>query len=160
MKKIILGTLDAWLTSRLSHRQSKPAYCIVDWRISSSKGNPNLTPLKTIFCSNLMLLPFESFHRIKCLALWKNQPTYSQLDLYHYHKFFWYQCCLEDKLEWNRKVHFMGYTWQSFSVNLIPIKTKKIKLSVHWKNKILWHNKIINRKMFYPDAVYVLVHTT
>jgi hypothetical protein len=74
--------------------------------------------LKNIFCSNLMLLPFESFHRIKCLALWKNQPTYSQLDLYHYHKFFWYQCCLEDKLEWNRKVHFMGNTWQSFSVNI------------------------------------------
>jgi hypothetical protein len=36
---------------------------------NSSKGNPNLTPLKNIFCSNLMLLPFESFHRIKCLAL-------------------------------------------------------------------------------------------
>ena len=75
---------------------------------TSLKINSNLTPLKTIFCSNLMLLPFESFHRIKCLALWKNQPTYSQLDLHHYHKFCWYQCCLEDKLEGNRKVRFCG----------------------------------------------------
>ena len=29
----ILGTLDAWSTSRLSHRPSKPAYYIVDCRI-------------------------------------------------------------------------------------------------------------------------------
>ena len=31
MKKI-LGTSDAWSTSRLSHRPSEPAYCIADWR--------------------------------------------------------------------------------------------------------------------------------
>ena len=35
MKKIILRTSDAWLTSHLSHLPSKPAYYIVDCRISS-----------------------------------------------------------------------------------------------------------------------------
>ena len=34
-EKKILGTSDAWSTSRLSHRPSKPAYYIVDCRISS-----------------------------------------------------------------------------------------------------------------------------
>ena len=34
-KKMILGTSDAWLMSRLFHRPSEPAYYIVDWRISS-----------------------------------------------------------------------------------------------------------------------------
>ena len=29
-KKIILGTSDAWSMSRLSHRASEPAFCIVD----------------------------------------------------------------------------------------------------------------------------------
>ena len=29
----LLGTSDAWLTSRLSHRPSEPAYYIVDCRI-------------------------------------------------------------------------------------------------------------------------------
>ena len=33
MKKIILGTSDAWSTIRLSHRPSDPAYYIVNWRI-------------------------------------------------------------------------------------------------------------------------------
>ena len=33
-KKIILGTSDAWSTSRLSHRPSELAYYIVDWQIS------------------------------------------------------------------------------------------------------------------------------
>ena len=32
--KKILGMSDAWSTSRLSHRPSKPAYYIVDCRIS------------------------------------------------------------------------------------------------------------------------------
>ena len=35
LKTIILGTSDAWSTSRLSHRPSKPAYYIVDCQISS-----------------------------------------------------------------------------------------------------------------------------
>ena len=34
LKKKILGTSNAWSTSRLSHRPSKPAYYIVDCRIS------------------------------------------------------------------------------------------------------------------------------
>ena len=34
MKKIILGTSDAWSTICLSHRPSDPAYYIVNWRIS------------------------------------------------------------------------------------------------------------------------------
>ena len=33
MKKKILGTSDAWLTSHLSHRPSEPAYYIVDCQI-------------------------------------------------------------------------------------------------------------------------------
>ena len=33
-EKKILGTSDAWSTSRLSHRPSEPAYYIVDCRIS------------------------------------------------------------------------------------------------------------------------------
>ena len=33
MKKIMLGTSDAWLTIRLSQRSSNPAYYIVNWRI-------------------------------------------------------------------------------------------------------------------------------
>ena len=43
-KKIILGTSDAWSTSRLSHRPSKLAYYIVDWRISiyQFKGNQTI----------------------------------------------------------------------------------------------------------------------
>ena len=36
MKKIILGTSDAWWTIRLSHRPSDPAYYIVNWRISTT----------------------------------------------------------------------------------------------------------------------------
>ena len=32
-KKVILGTSDAWLTIRLSHRPSDPLYYIVNWRI-------------------------------------------------------------------------------------------------------------------------------
>jgi len=34
MKKKILGTSDAWSTSCLSHRPSKPVYYIVDCQIS------------------------------------------------------------------------------------------------------------------------------
>ena len=34
-EKKILGTSDAWLTSRLSHRPSEPAYYIVDCRIEN-----------------------------------------------------------------------------------------------------------------------------
>ena len=34
IKKIILGTSDAWMMSRLSQRPSEPAYYIEDWRIS------------------------------------------------------------------------------------------------------------------------------
>ena len=33
MKKIMLGTSNAWLMSRSSHRPSEPAYCIEDCRI-------------------------------------------------------------------------------------------------------------------------------
>ena len=34
-KKIILGTSDTWLSSRLSHQPSEPAYYIVNWWMSS-----------------------------------------------------------------------------------------------------------------------------
>ena len=34
-KRIMLGTSDTWSTSRLSHRLSKTASYIVDWRIST-----------------------------------------------------------------------------------------------------------------------------
>ena len=36
MKKIILGTSDAWSTSCLSHRPREPGYYIVDCRISAT----------------------------------------------------------------------------------------------------------------------------
>ena len=42
MKKKILGTSDAWSTSRLSHRLSEPAYYIVDCRIFSVLHQINL----------------------------------------------------------------------------------------------------------------------
>ena len=35
---MILATLDAWSTSHLSYRPSKPAYYIADWRILSSSA--------------------------------------------------------------------------------------------------------------------------
>ena len=39
MKKIMLGTSDAWLTSHLSQQPSKPAYYIVDCWISVHRGS-------------------------------------------------------------------------------------------------------------------------
>ena len=58
-KKIILGTSDAWSTSRLSHWPSKPAYYIVDWRIFESlKGSYG----KMItFCLIFGVLPLLQF---------------------------------------------------------------------------------------------------
>ena len=40
-KKIILGTSDAWLMSRLSHWPIDPAYYIEDWRISDLLSSTN-----------------------------------------------------------------------------------------------------------------------
>ena len=42
-QKKILGTSDAWSTSPLSHRPSKPAYYIVDWRIFSWNYRATMT---------------------------------------------------------------------------------------------------------------------
>ena len=39
MKKILLGTSDAWSMSRLSHRPSDPAYFIEDCQIFRSVEN-------------------------------------------------------------------------------------------------------------------------
>ena len=50
MKKKILGMSDAWLTSRLSHRPSEPAYYIVDFRISSC------------FCMSCIYVHNDAFH--------------------------------------------------------------------------------------------------
>ena len=38
-RKLILGTSDAWSTSRLSHQTNNPAYYIEDCRIYSSSGS-------------------------------------------------------------------------------------------------------------------------
>ena len=40
MKKIIFRTSEAWMTSRLSHRPSEPAYYIVDCRILGTASQP------------------------------------------------------------------------------------------------------------------------
>ena len=42
MKKRILGTPDAWSTSRLSHRPSEPVYYIVDCQILGLCGGDDL----------------------------------------------------------------------------------------------------------------------
>ena len=50
----ILKMSDAWSTSRLSHRSSKPVYYIVDWRISKL----NLSSWrKSLLFSQMMFLP-------------------------------------------------------------------------------------------------------
>ena len=43
-EKKILGTSDAWSTSRLSHRPSEPAYYIVDCRILEEGENNKEDP--------------------------------------------------------------------------------------------------------------------
>ena len=51
MKKIIVGTSDAWPTSRLFHRPSEPAYYIADCRISALLGST--APAKYRFYAKL-----------------------------------------------------------------------------------------------------------
>ena len=42
MKKLILGTSDAWSMSRLAHQPSDPAYYIEDWLISKGVDETHL----------------------------------------------------------------------------------------------------------------------
>ena len=57
-KNVILGTSDAWLTSRLSHRPSEPAYYVVDCRILNYVRLANITmaiykvPIKHYWCNS------------------------------------------------------------------------------------------------------------
>ena len=61
IKKIILGTTDAWLTTRLSHRPNNPAYYIVNWRISWYPTPPlRLMQLQNGFDSVIGLLLCEN----------------------------------------------------------------------------------------------------
>ena len=61
-EKIILGTLDTWSTSHLSHRPSEPAYYIVDCRISTlyfcaiQIKITFISPFKSIFQLNFPLI--------------------------------------------------------------------------------------------------------
>ena len=52
MKKIMLGTSDAWLMSHSSHRPSKPAYYIEDCRISRSRA-PHCESFKYPECCSM-----------------------------------------------------------------------------------------------------------
>ena len=81
MKKIMLGTSDTWLMSRLSHRPSNPAYYIEDCRISSAKklnSSSNMMKVKltkSLFsgCTFIFLLILICLHTYNH----KNSASYS-----------------------------------------------------------------------------------
>ena len=70
-KKIILGTSDAWSKSRLSHRPSKPAYYIVDWRTL----NKSRTFSSFNGCWKSPLVPFQT----TCLCFRNNPWKFDQI---------------------------------------------------------------------------------
>ena len=93
--KIILGTSDSWLTSHLSHRPSKPAYHIVDWRILDL---PNIYLLlqycfihlkvqilvneKLSFKKSFHRWPFEAFYIFKWKKFLKELFLHTQVLTY------------------------------------------------------------------------------
>ena len=92
-KKIILGTSDAWSTSHLSQRTSKPAYYIVDCQISNweaahrcAQSKKRMTRL-TIHAVLLRARPFLAFmyvcydvvraHLLACCICYFSLITYA-----------------------------------------------------------------------------------
>ena len=61
MKKILLGTSDAWSPIHLSPRPSNPAYYIVNWRIFIQSANIQADD-KTWFSLIIIMLAHSNFH--------------------------------------------------------------------------------------------------
>ena len=83
-KKIILGTSDAWSTSRLSHRPSELAYYIVNRRILNSVSNDGFFEIiqlyelvsKWMTWHDLSYSPQQnkkSGHKPKSTTVWKHK---------------------------------------------------------------------------------------
>ena len=97
MNKIMLRTSDAWLTSRLSHRTSKQAYHIEDWRIRDHTCVFGLFILYKKFCPAIFLHFWMVWTNTLWLRLLSNDNTnlicmvlFKQCLLSHYGRPYWY----------------------------------------------------------------------
>ena len=117
MKKIILGTSDAWSMIHLSHRPSNPPYYIVNWQIFDGQSVPGSKMCGGVKCAEELWL------------LDANCANVFNIDWTPQDCWLWFEQWVQLRIEASRDLQSQMWIWHAILTNY---NKKRIQKSTSW----------------------------